>query len=867
MPQTNPFDRFDNATKSGPIVLRKADPSKAEDKRLDRIIKELTITEKEKPDKPKEGYRWSADGKTQEIIPGGPADPAMAAKTGAPTEAEYKGNSFLIRALGAEGRYRQANGDSVGPRSYGGQILNDVAPGMLNNLPGGMGNSPERQVIDQAINNFIIAAVLRQDTGAAVSPTELDRYRTIYFPVAGDSKEVIAAKAQARAEALQGLYSTAGRAITPEVKSTYDSLFPNGGTVPSTANDASPINSGVPDGSTVGAGVDSRLSGGATGAEGWDVSINPETLARPAPMAGSTDTITATPKAQYVSGEKDRQYAAALQSAFNKNATPAELDAIAAQFGYPPPSSSPLFAKWISKRDKQGIYEPVAIPQTELQQPTEYQKDTAANAASPLGTAAIGAGNAVTFGLQDEIAGGVDALTTGKPLAQGVAEARYKESLAQAANPTAYTVGQIGGGLAQGIGVNKALGMAGRGIGANAALDVGLGAAYGAGENNDDRLSGAMKGAVAGGVGSVLGRGGPIASGKLGLNAETRMLADNGVRTTLGQNFNKIGGNTAEELFAKVPFAGAGARTARSRSFDDFQRGYLNQSLAPLGTTIPPKVKIGTAAMGYAQKAFSTGYDDALRNMKVAVDGDLISDMRDIGTKLSSGVVDDAVSSRVQKIIKNQIGDKLAANGGVLDGETYKDIHSTLRKIESTARKSQNYELEDTLGDVRSALDNAARRSSPPEAVAALDKVDEGYALFVRAEKAASAGGAAKADATFTPTELSGAAKALDNSVRSKAFLRGGALGQAYADAGKKVLGKPPTPSNGIGAAIGTGAGIGSIYAPKVALAGAGLMTAYAPGVRDVLGAVSRPSTARDNAIMKIARPTSQALLSPWIEQ
>lgn len=125
------------------------------------------------------------------------------------TEGERKAGAFLIRALGANDSY-EATG--IGPRSYVGQAMQDVAPGLLNQLPAGVGNSPERQTADSAQNEFI-AASLRQDSGAAIPPEELERQRQIYFPMPGDSPEAIEQKRQARLRAIEGLRQSSGRLL------------------------------------------------------------------------------------------------------------------------------------------------------------------------------------------------------------------------------------------------------------------------------------------------------------------------------------------------------------------------------------------------------------------------------------------------------------------------------------------------------------------------------------------------------------------------------------------------------------------------------------------------------------------------------
>ena len=81
------------------------------------------------------------------------------------------------------------------------------------------------------------------------------------------------------------------------------------------------------------------------------------------------------------------------------------------------------------------------------------------------------------------------------------------------------------------------------------------------------------------------------------------------------------------------------------------------------------------------------------------------------------------------------------------------------------------------LGEMQGIIDQTARRSSPPEAAAAMDAADEGYALWTRVENAARMRGGDTA--AFTPSQLDAAVQRGDGSVRSRSYLRGDALGAA----------------------------------------------------------------------------------------
>jgi|GEM_PF-6249812 len=91
--------------------------------------------------------------------------------------------------------------------------------------------SPVQQQMEQAQRDFL-NAVLRKESGAAISAGEFDSGAKQYFPQPGDSKEVIAQKAQNRQLAIQGVLSgvpASQRTSTPATSS--NSGLPSGWTV------------------------------------------------------------------------------------------------------------------------------------------------------------------------------------------------------------------------------------------------------------------------------------------------------------------------------------------------------------------------------------------------------------------------------------------------------------------------------------------------------------------------------------------------------------------------------------------------------------------------------------------------------------
>lgn len=525
---------------------------------------------------------------------------------------------------------------------------------------------------------------------------------------------------------------------------------------------------------------------------------------------------------------------------------------------------SPQFREW----KRQNPNAPYPINDTMDAPLNEGEKWSAEVSQTPFAAGTVGAANALTAGFSDEIYGGINSLATGKPLDETIADADRAKNVIYQKNPGAFAAGEIGGGVAAQLGIGKALGVTGAmGTFAPRALaaDVAYGSAYGAGENNEDRLSGARGGAISSVVGGALGRG--AARGLAGVVAPevdpaVRTLRDNGVRTTLGQNLGPSAAKTEEKL-ASVPFVGDMIKGARDASINDFQTAVVNDSLKEIGKKLPAK-SAPTEAMKFAQKAFDDAYDDARKAMTLKPDQEMVADFLDLERRVTDGALDAESISRLRKIYKSQVARRMKPGG--VTGDTYKEIVSGLGKLQAGTRASYP-ELSGAIGEMKSIVDRVARRSSTPEAAAKMDAADAGYALFTRAERAAASRGGETGG--FTPLQYDAAVQKGDGSVRSKAYLRGEARGQELAEAGKKVL-RDRIPNSGSAdrAFMGLAAGGASIAGGLKALpALGGVAAAYAPITRDIIGKVmTRKSPKEAEAFAKWLREHSRitgAVASP----
>jgi hypothetical protein len=101
-------------------------------------------------------------------------------------------------------------GGAIGLIPFIGDKLEDASGSIFNALPQVLGGlSPEQQKVAQARINFI-TALLRKESGAAISPAEFATAERNYFPKPGEGEDVIKQKQQARETAIKAMQIQAG---------------------------------------------------------------------------------------------------------------------------------------------------------------------------------------------------------------------------------------------------------------------------------------------------------------------------------------------------------------------------------------------------------------------------------------------------------------------------------------------------------------------------------------------------------------------------------------------------------------------------------------------------------------------------------
>jgi len=452
-------------------------------------------------------------------------------------------------------------------------------------------------------------------------------------------------------------------------------------------------------------------------------------------------------------------------------------------------------------------------------------------------------------------------------LAPNPAQARAGMMFANANKPGWAIAGQGLGGASLAAGLEYGAGALGVSkLAAPVLADAAYGGLYGYNTaDQGDGLTGALKGmalSVPGGVAGRLATKG-IASavspnpGNLGPLYQAGVLPTIGQRAASGGSFPGRAVNAIEESLQSLPVVGSMVKGARDQANEQAERGAFNSALSEINDRLPADMSVGTSAHGYMQNAFKKAYDDARSGMVFVPDQQYQADRDAFMGKLGNGVLSADQAGRVSNILDNAVTSRLQAGRGSLSGDAYKaaasDISDAARKLSASDPL-----VSDALNNYGAIFDSAARRNSAPESVAKLDAADAGYAKAVRIEQAAAARGGDTG--RFTANQFDRSVQQATGGVRSRAYLRGDALMQDYADAWKSMRDRLPNSGTtdrllatqaATGAAGGV-AGMSGLLSLPMALKGAAVTLPYAPGARTLMGMAFRPRPGLANAAAKI---------------
>jgi hypothetical protein len=292
-------------------------------------------------------------------------------------------------------------------------------------------------------------------------------------------------------------------------------------------------------------------------------------------------------------------------------------------------------------------------------------------------------------------------------------------------------------------------------------------------------------GAVGGVVGDRVVRGVAHAVAPV-VSPYVRRLVDAGVNLTPGQTVRTIGSHFTnflsdlEDRATSLPIVGDMISADRRTAQNQFVRGAAQRVLNPIREALPA-VDNGNEAVAFTRRAMTRAYDRALGSMRAVPDTQYASDLAAVAARRFDGTLSGDAATQFGNSLDSIIGQRSAAMPHAFDGEALKAMDSELRK---RAAQTTDPALRDAYASVRNVLKGAAVRSSPPEAVAALNNADEAYANYVRVRRAA----ASAPEGNFSPNQLRTAVKTSDTSVGKGDTAAGEALMQDYSTAGQAVL-------------------------------------------------------------------------------
>lgn len=251
---------------------------------------------------------------------------------------------------------------------------------------------------------------------------------------------------------------------------------------------------------------------------------------------------------------------------------------------------------------------------------------------------------------------------------------------------------------------------------------------------------------------------------------------------------HQAAGGSARRLVESAksnPYVGEGVRKAEEAAGDSFNRALYNKVLEPLGEKVPDTFPVGRDGVRAMKAKMDHEYDAVLPHVRVVADKPLIDQLAEIRT--SADKLGEKEAKQFETILNQDVLHKVGPEG--MDGRTFKDVESDLLRQARGFKGSQDPNQR-SLGKHLEGVVDALRENmvdhSPAQYRARLKGVNAAYARFTRLEDAAAA--RKRGGGYITPSDLLGAVKKGDHSVRKGAFARGDALLQDFAEDADRVL-------------------------------------------------------------------------------
>lgn len=299
-------------------------------------------------------------------------------------------------------------------------------------------------------------------------------------------------------------------------------------------------------------------------------------------------------------------------------------------------------------------------------------------------------------------------------------------------------------------------------------------------EKTKEAVTGAAAGAIAAPIAGATAR---VIKPQTSDAIET--LMDSGVKPTVGQLAGK-GFSRAEEALTSIPVSGDLIKAGQRGAIEDFNRGTINQALAPIGEKLDPATPLGRKAIDEATTKVGAAYDKLVPSLTAQVDPQFAQGIQGL-VALSKNLPADQ-ADQFKKIITNEVLSKFSPNG-TMTGQTFKEVESTLGQM-ATDYSNSSVVAERYFGNaLRQAQDEMRQllTRSNPDAAAELQANNTAYAMLKRVQGASVS--SVKNEGVFTPSQLLMAIRAQDPSLGKGSFARGNALMQMFGEAGENILG------------------------------------------------------------------------------
>lgn len=482
---------------------------------------------------------------------------------------------------------------------------------------------------------------------------------------------------------------------------------------------------------------------------------------------------------------------------------------------------------------------------------------------APVDAAVRGAADMLTFGFADEIAAGADTVNPfsrnsgwedgfGDAYQANLRRQRGIDKADERERPKSRFAGQVGGAVIPAFATGGAsLATAPRTVSTAAkvvravrptAIAAAQGGAYALGSTDGDiktRLAEVPEGALWGAGGDLVGRGvGRVASNLISgkaISQNARKLVDEGVLLTPGMRGGRVKKVIEDKVLGSIPGLDVIPEQARARSFASLRRAASNRVLEPLGRTVDdvPELaadsRVGNEFIGNLQGTVYGAYDDALDNVNLEADPDMMAALDDVLQRAELSMVPDEVA-----VVGKNIADTRTrlANGPV----TGDRLRETVKGVRTRASKTAGGSVGDALWEVDSVLDDALNRQNPGANAQAYRDARRSVSLLKRVNDAASK----SVDGEFGPTQLLQAAKRRGYGTNMDNIASGQAPMLDLANAAADVMRVQSANSGTVPRALATGGllgvtGVATAVDPLMGAMVAGQTLGYVPGLDRLL--------------------------------